>query len=141
MKTLADCDTGCIVQVEVQEGKAANKISDAAGVDGIVYQHHTAVSLRLTKPWWNSGRAVIGDSWFASVSNIIAHLQKDMYFVGNIKTATRGFCKNALTDKCGTADGLLGGILGREGDGCRGEGGGCCLCCCCLCCCLCCCCF
>ena len=107
MKTLADCDTGCIVQVEVQEGKAANKISDAAGVDGIVYQHHIGVSLRLTKPWWKSGRAVIGDSWFASVSNIIAHLQKDMYFVGNIKTATRGFCKNALTDKCGVADGSM----------------------------------
>jgi hypothetical protein len=36
--------------------------------------------------------------------------------------------------------GLLGGLFGREGGGCRGEGGGCCLWCCCLwCCCLCCC--
>ena len=40
----------------------------------------------------------------------------------------------------GLVGGLLGGLFGREGGGCRGEGGGCCLCCCCLwCCCLCCC--
>jgi hypothetical protein len=33
----------------------------------------------------------------------------------------------------GLLGGLLGGLFGREGRGCRGDGGGCCLCCCFLC--------
>jgi hypothetical protein len=89
--------------------KAANVISDAAGVDGVVYQYHTAVSLRLTEPWWNSGRAVIGDSWFASVRVTSSPTSRRTctLLVISRRRATRGFCKNQLTDKCGTSDGSM----------------------------------
>jgi hypothetical protein len=83
-KCISDAETGCIVGILLQEGKEANKRDDAEGFVGFVYQHHIGVSLRLSKPFWNSNRAVVGDSWFASVSNTIAHLEHGLHFIGDI---------------------------------------------------------
>ena len=107
MKTTACCTTGCIIRVEVQEGKAANKRSDAAGVDGYTYQHHIGVSLRLVEPWWGTGRTVIGDSWFASLSCATAMAAHGLASVLNVKTATRGFCKAELLKATGPKHGAI----------------------------------
>ena len=54
---------------------------------------HTAVTLRLTQPWWHTGRCVVGDSFFGSFRCSYALLSKALYSVMNIKTNSSQFPK------------------------------------------------
>jgi hypothetical protein len=69
---------------------------EAEAAKGLVFQYNTAVTLRLTESVHNSGRTVIGDSAFSSVSTAKACRQFGMHFMGIIKTATKQFPKAVL---------------------------------------------
>eukprot|EP00966_Prymnesium_polylepis_P014300 330061-Prymnesium_polylepis.1 len=62
--TAADVLTKMIIRTETCEG--AIRHSQQEFFDD--YGHTTAKSLRLTRPWWDSGRAVAADSWFMGVN-------------------------------------------------------------------------
>jgi hypothetical protein len=51
----------------------------------------TACLLRLCKPWFGSGRTVLGDSAFASVNSAVTLSGKGLFFSGPVKTATTLF--------------------------------------------------
>jgi hypothetical protein len=56
----------------------------------------TGCTLRLVKPWWNTGRIVLGDSWFGSLKTAIALLTKGLFCILNIKTGHAYFPKTIL---------------------------------------------
>ena len=63
-----------------------------------------ACTMRLAKPWFGSGRVVAGDSWFASVQTAVALAANGLHFIGNVKTATKGFPKKWLSQKLKDSD-------------------------------------
>ena len=46
--------------------------------------------------WHGTSRVFAADSWFASVKTAEALAEKGLYFIGDVKTATRRFCGEAL---------------------------------------------
>ncbi|CAO3588748.1 unnamed protein product [Absidia cylindrospora] len=58
-KTLADCDTYCILRLDFVSDKFPKKFDDTD-------RNLIATVKRLTEPWFYSGRTVIADSWFGS---------------------------------------------------------------------------
>ena len=60
-------------------------------VDPNGYNHGCNVLHELVEPWANTGRKVVGDSYFASTQSAIRLFQLGMRFIGVIKTATTGF--------------------------------------------------
>ena len=75
------------MRLELQKGKDAMATAEFAST----YNAGTACLLRLTKPWTNTGRLVVGDSAFASVQTATAALERGLHFTGVVKTATRMF--------------------------------------------------
>jgi hypothetical protein len=57
--------------------------------DGLL--HGTKVLLSLVKPWAGSWRLICADSYFASVPAAKTLIKYGLYFIGVIKSATRGF--------------------------------------------------
>ena len=68
LKDCSDAETRICLQLELQEGRDA-MASKQFSAD---YNAGTAISLRLTRPWFHTGRCVIGDSAFASVQTAVA---------------------------------------------------------------------
>jgi hypothetical protein len=68
MKAVADGDTGCILGVDIMEGKKRM----ATVAYAAEHQAGTAICLRLCQPWRHTGRTVVADSAFASVRTLIA---------------------------------------------------------------------
>ena len=94
---LRDCTDGSsrvTLSLEIQEGKLAmsgKEFSNKYSTSG------AAAVLRLTKPWFNTGRLVVGDSAFASVETAIACRDHGLHFTGLVKTAHKKFPKNVLS--------------------------------------------
>ena len=87
--TTADATTGVIIHYEMYEGKdrmAHKEFVDIAG-------KNPAKALRCVKPWFGSGRCVILDSGFASVSCALSLRDKGMHMIGNVKSAHKMFPK------------------------------------------------
>ena len=61
-------------------------------------QHGTAITLRLVEPWFNSGRIICADSYFASVATAACLRRYNLWFIGVVKTATKGFPNEYLGD-------------------------------------------
>src|SRR6056300_32896 len=59
----------------------------------------TKVLLQLLKPWNNTNRNVIADSYFASVSTAVQMTKHGWTFLGNVKTATVGYPMDYLGDQ------------------------------------------
>ena len=55
------------------------------------YNHGCNVLHELVEPWANSGRIVVGDSYFASVQAAIRLFRIGLRFIGVVKTATTGY--------------------------------------------------
>ena len=84
MKASADGSTGCILRLDLMEGRIRMALAEYVGR----YSHGTAVCLRLCRPYQGSGRIVIGDSAFASVSTLMAlKLELGLNFMGCVKSA------------------------------------------------------
>lgn len=60
------------------------------------YPKSIALTLRMLKPFFSSGRVLIADSWFGSVACALALFRHGIYCVMNVKTATRDFPKTEL---------------------------------------------
>lgn len=73
---------GVMLMIEIQEGKKWSAAVEWAREYGMA----TACTLRLTEPWHNTGRLVVGDSWFAGVTTVIALSNAGLYFTGVVKT-------------------------------------------------------
>ena len=96
LKTLADGISGRMLRCEIIEGKEACGYAPTEFED--VYQKHAALTLRLTKPYQNSGRVVVGDAHFSSVTNAVAHRKVGLHVLMNVKGNTGGFCKKELME-------------------------------------------
>eukprot|EP00122_Pirum_gemmata_P016257 Pgem_evm1s15193 len=55
------------------------------------YSHGTAVTLRLVEPLFNTGRAVYGDSFFASVECANSLRERGLFFTGVVKSCTSNY--------------------------------------------------
>lgn len=60
----------------------------------------TAMTLRLTRPYWGQGKIVVGDSWFGSTRCAYNLLLHSTFAVLNVKTAHKGFPKDILKAAC-----------------------------------------
>ena len=93
---LRDCTDGSsrvTLRLEIQEGKASmagKEFHNECSTGG------AAAVLRLVKPWFETGRLVVGDSAYASVDTAIACRNHGLHFTGLVKTAHKKFPKNVL---------------------------------------------
>jgi hypothetical protein len=92
IKDACDVISGIMLRLELCEGKEAmlEKPFQRELDSG------TATLLRLTEPWWGTGRIVCADSAFASVKAAVALRKRGLHFLGLVKTATREFPKRFL---------------------------------------------
>lgn len=93
--TTACGETGVVIYYEPYEGKERMAEAEYVSEAG----KNPAKALRCTKPWHGSGRLVILDSGFASVTCAMHLADKGMYFIGNVKTAHSSFPKKWLLSK------------------------------------------
>ena len=56
----------------------------------------TATVIWLTKPYYNTRRRVIADSWFSSVKSAVELLKRGLYGIMLVKTAHNQFSKHLL---------------------------------------------
>ena len=68
MKALADRQTKILIQLDVMEGKEHQQKKTFADIGS----EGTAVTLRLTQPWFGSGQVVHADSASSSVKTCMA---------------------------------------------------------------------
>ena len=60
----------------------------------------TAQTLRLSEPWHGTGRIIVADSAFSSVTTAIELKKCGLLFTGVVKTASREFPKEYLNNAC-----------------------------------------
>ncbi len=90
LKSCADVETGVMLLLKIHKGKAANAVAEYHNE----YPHHTALGLRLTKPWHFTQRINNGDAGFGSFIAAKAHRQKGLHFRGIVKQAKMYFPSN-----------------------------------------------
>ena len=94
IKNIGDAQCGAILHMELTKGKADL-------IKPKYYQKNVvgaccATTLRLSEPWFGTKRVVMGDSWFASVLTAEKMYEKGLFFVGDVKTGSVRFPKDAL---------------------------------------------
>ena len=89
---LCDSDTLIVLTMEFNQGKESNAAKEFVKEYGAT----TAAALRLTRPFWGTGRIVYEDSWFGSVKLCEQLLQRGLYTVGLVKTAHKNYPKSLL---------------------------------------------
>ena len=94
LKTTACAISNLMLFVEICKGQEAH--STQKFFEKVEQPHTTATSMRLVENWLGTGRAVYGDSWFASVKTAKAFLRNGLHFVGDVKTNHSGFPKVEL---------------------------------------------
>jgi hypothetical protein len=90
--------SGAFIYLELWEGK------DAMGLKKYCDQHalkSVALTLRMVEEWRGTGRVVVADSWFGSVSCVLALFGIGLYACMNVKTVHKGYPKQQLLDKLG----------------------------------------
>ena len=90
MKALACGETGIILKLDMMEGREANRRKDFSQE----YGEGTAVTLRLTKEYYGTGRVVHADSAFSSVKTLLALRERGLFFMCMIKTAHKELSSN-----------------------------------------------
>ena len=92
-KTLCDGSSKVVLHIEFYEGKDIMRQKKYVKEFGAT----TACTLRLSEYWKNSGRIVIGDSWFGSVKTAVQLMLKNgLYSILLVKTAHKNFPKREL---------------------------------------------
>ena len=85
-KSLADSETGVLLRLDVMEGQAANNAKKYSDLG-----EGTAVTLRLTEPYWATGWTVVTDSAFGSVKCTVQLRARELFVMSMVKTAYREF--------------------------------------------------
>ena len=88
MKCLADGVVGIMLQPEICEDKEAESQKKWFQLPA-----GTAQTLRLSDPWHGSGRIVVADAAFSSVTTAIECRKKGLFYSVIVKTASREFPK------------------------------------------------
>lgn len=101
LHTLCCALCGALVWFEVYEGKEAMAKKEFCDR----YPKSVALTLRMLKPYFTSGRVVIADSWFGSVACALALFAHGIFAVMNVKTATKGYPKDELLNVVGEVTG------------------------------------
>lgn len=85
-KGMIDCSSKIMMRLELCEGKGQGQteFEDKVGPSA-------AVVLRLTEPWFESGRVVVGDCAFSSVSLAVELQAQGLHYIGSLKTSTARF--------------------------------------------------
>lgn len=91
LKSSCDGDSGIMLCLEMQEGKAAPPKEFQTAPFNCPF--HTAIVLRLVKPWLNKGHVIVGDSAFSSVKTCYELLKRGTYFLGVVKSCHKGYPK------------------------------------------------
>ncbi len=95
IKAIADCQSGIITVIEIQEGKELMK--DKKYVKE--YNSGTAQCLRMFKNYKDTYRTCIMDAAFGSVKCLLAmHKLLGLYVIGSVKTAHKEFPKKYLEE-------------------------------------------
>ena len=89
VRTLCDEVGGFLLNGDFVEGTAADSKKEFADK----YKPHTAVTLRVTKPYHHKNKLIIGDAYFGSLSTAIALAKVGTCCVMNSKLASAGFPK------------------------------------------------
>ena len=95
IKTSACGRSGIMLRLEIVKSPLDDAPRD--DLDGL--NHGTAVVLRLISPWLYTNRIVCADSYFASWMTAKALRDKDMRFIGVVKTASKGYPMRYLSSK------------------------------------------
>lgn len=82
-----------MLKLELQEGESSNKNKKYAKD----FPFHVAVTVRLFKDWFHTGRCGMADSAFASLLCAEELLKRGRHFQAIVKAATRRFPKAFLT--------------------------------------------
>ena len=82
-----------VKNVEAEE--ASQQDPDREENEGLI--HGCVVLKDLVEPWYDSGRVICADSYFASVSTAVETARLGLRFIGVVKTATRQFPKAYLS--------------------------------------------
>lgn len=80
-KTIADSSTNIIIQLEPCEDKEIEKNKQFVSE----YGSTAAYVLRLARPWFGSGRTIVGDSWFGSPKVCLLLMQNGLYGIFHVK--------------------------------------------------------
>ena len=96
-KTLVDGESCVLLNMEPCEGKEVDRRKEFMDT---MKRQSTATTLRLAKPWFNTGRIVVGDSWFGSCQTVEELLENGLYSVMCVKTAHSGYPKEKVREAC-----------------------------------------
>ncbi|DAZ98941.1 TPA: hypothetical protein N0F65_001380 [Lagenidium giganteum] len=92
IKTIADAESGVLGKLRQRGKQFTHQFGEG-----------TAITLRLTSPFYGSRRIVVGDSAFASVKTLIELERRGLYFMGLAKTASSGYPKQHMVQWSATA--------------------------------------
>ena len=101
LKTVGDALSGIMLRIEICEGKEPMRAKKYSAEYGAT----TACTMRLFEPWFGSGRVAAADSWFAGVKTAWALLDNGLHFIGDVKTNSSLFVKEALVAATAGASG------------------------------------
>lgn len=90
LKASADGETGILLQLEIQEGEEANKHKEFHATPPSA-PFHSAITMRLVKPWFGSLRTIVADSAFGSLQTCGYLLSSGLHFLGVVKTCSGGY--------------------------------------------------
>jgi len=90
IQDLCDGKSKIMVRLKLVKGQLDNERMQREDSDDTGL-HGTRVLKELVKPWKDSGRLVVGDSYFASVPACIDLYKWGLRFIGVVKTATKQF--------------------------------------------------
>ncbi|DBA00695.1 TPA: LOW QUALITY PROTEIN: hypothetical protein N0F65_003624 [Lagenidium giganteum] len=99
IKPIAVAESGVLVGIELVERKLRQRDKQFTHQFG----EGTAITLRLTSPFYGSRRIVVGDSAFASVKTLAELERRGLYFMELVKTALSGYPKQHMVQRSATA--------------------------------------
>lgn len=101
--TVVDCESGCLVNYELNEGKEVTRERKWFAEYGAT----TATTLRVTQPFHRSWRVIFIDSWFQSIKTAIMLFTFGLYSCGIVKTNHKNYPRNELEEQCPQVGGGL----------------------------------
>lgn len=95
LKILADGSTFIILNIEKHGSKESMQ-----SIEGAAYSEEfgatVGCSLRLTKPYWETGRLVLGDAWFGSVKCVEQLRLRGLFAIMVVKNNHKNFPQSCL---------------------------------------------
>jgi Transposase IS4 len=100
-----------------QEALDKQQSTTAEQIEQMKLQHGTKVLMSLVKPWHHSQRLIAADSYFASVHTAETMLNIGLRFIGVVKTATRRYPMQYLSELELEERGNRSGLVSCDGNG------------------------